>query len=78
MTHTLKYIAFGALCASLTFAQTTTAPTPVNMIQRQVQHLTKELSLTSAQQAQATTIFTTEQNRELADHGQLEDCAYVA
>jgi len=30
------------------------------MVQRQVQHLTKELSLTSAQQAQATTIFTSE------------------
>ena len=34
------------------------APDPVAMVQRQVQMLTQDLGLTSAQQQQATTIFT--------------------
>ena len=62
MKHTLKYIVFGALCAGLALAQSTThtPPTPAAMAQRTVARLTKELALTSSQQAQATTIFTTE------------------
>jgi Spy/CpxP family protein refolding chaperone len=60
MKQTLKYITFGVLCAGLSFAQATT-PSPANMVQHQVQRLTKELTLNTNQQTQATTIFTTEQ-----------------
>jgi Spy/CpxP family protein refolding chaperone len=60
LKQTLKYIAFGAICAGLALAQGS-GPDPAAMVQHQVQRLTTELSLNSAQQAQATTIFTTEQ-----------------
>ena len=59
MKHTLKYIILGALCAGLALAQNT-PPSAASMAQRQVQRLTQQLSLTSSQQTQATTIFTTE------------------
>ncbi len=59
MNQTLKYITLGAICAGLTFAQGT-APSPATMVQRQVARLTKQLTLNASQQAQATTIFTTE------------------
>ena len=39
-------------------SQKRTPPTPAEMAQRRVDHLTKRLSLTAAQQAQALTIFT--------------------
>jgi Spy/CpxP family protein refolding chaperone len=60
LKQTLKYITFGAICAGLALAQGP-APNPATMVQHQVSRLTKELSLTSAQQAQATTVFTNEQ-----------------
>jgi Spy/CpxP family protein refolding chaperone len=60
LKQTLKYITFGVLCAGLALAQRT-PPDPAAMVQREVQHLTQTLSLTSAQQAQATTIFTASQ-----------------
>lgn len=45
--------------AAASMAQTApTPPTPTQIAQRQVDHLTRMLSLTSAQQAQALTIFT--------------------
>jgi Spy/CpxP family protein refolding chaperone len=45
--------------ASAAVAQTApTPPTPAQIAQRQVDHLTRVLSLTSAQQAQALSIFT--------------------
>ncbi len=59
MRHTLKYVTFGLIFAGLTFAQTT-APSPTTMVQREVARLTKQLTLNAGQQAQATTIFTTE------------------
>ena len=52
-----KFITYGALCAGIVLAQRPT-PDPAAMVQRQVEHLTTALSLTSAQQAQATTLFT--------------------
>jgi Spy/CpxP family protein refolding chaperone len=50
--------------AMLATAQTTTPPappTPAQIVANQVARLTKLLDLTSSQQTQATTIFTTEQ-----------------
>ena len=50
------------LSASFAFAQhTRTPPTPAQMVANKVAHLTALLTLTTAQQAEATTIFTTEQ-----------------
>jgi Spy/CpxP family protein refolding chaperone len=57
LKRTLKYLTFALLCAGLALAQRT-PPDPAAMAQRMVEHLTQTLSLTSAQQAQATTIFT--------------------
>jgi Spy/CpxP family protein refolding chaperone len=49
--------------APFAFGQTThTPPTPAQMVANQVARLTKLLTLTTAQQAEATTIFTTEQS----------------
>jgi Spy/CpxP family protein refolding chaperone len=56
----VKFITFGVICAGLALAQRT-APDPAAMVQRQVEHLSQSLSLTPAQQAQATTIFTASQ-----------------
>jgi len=52
-----------AFTSALAIAQTTAAtpPTPSQMVANQVARLTKLLDLNSAQQASATTIFTTEQ-----------------
>ena len=61
MKQTLKYITLGVICAGLSLAQNT-PPSPAGMVQHRVQHLTQALTLNSGQQAQATTIFTTEQN----------------
>lgn len=60
MKHTLKFITFGVICAGFALAQRT-PPDPAAMVQRQVERLTQTVSLTSAQQAQATTIFTAAQ-----------------
>jgi Spy/CpxP family protein refolding chaperone len=60
LKHTVKVITFGVICAGLVLAQRT-APDPAAMAQRQVERLTQTLSLASAQQAQATTIFTAAQ-----------------
>ncbi len=65
MKHTVKLLTFGILCAGLVLAQRT-PPDPAAMVQRQVEHLTQTLSLTSAQQAQATTIFTNAQTANQA------------
>lgn len=61
MKHIVKFITLGALCAGLSLAQGT-APNPATMVQRQVGHLTRSLSLTTAQQGQATTLFTNAQS----------------
>ena len=60
MKHTLKYITFGVICAGVVLAQRT-PPDPAAMVQRQVERFTQALTLTSAQQAQATTLFTAAQ-----------------
>jgi Spy/CpxP family protein refolding chaperone len=54
-------IAMTAFCASFLLAQGPgTPPTPADMVAHQVERLTTLLTLTAAQQAQATTIFTAE------------------
>ena len=58
MKSIVKFLTFGVVCAGLALAQRT-APDPAEMVKRQVERLTQTLSLTSAQQAQATTLFTT-------------------
>jgi len=60
LKHTLKYITFGVICAGVVLAQRT-PPDPAAMVQRQVERFTQALTLTSAQQAQATTLFTAAQ-----------------
>ena len=60
MKPIIKFLTFGVLCAGLALAQRT-APDPAAMVQRQVERLTQMLSLTTAQQGQATTIFTNAQ-----------------
>jgi Spy/CpxP family protein refolding chaperone len=57
----LTATAFMAFATPLVHAQTTTPPTPAQIVSNQVARLTKLLDLTSTQQASATTIFTTEQ-----------------
>ena len=53
-----------ALSAATLFAQRGTPPDPATMIQHRVDRLTEELTLTTAQQAQATTIFTSASTAE--------------
>ena len=72
MKHTVKFLTLGILCAGLTFAQRT-PPDPAMMVQRQVTHLTQTLSLTTAQQGQATTLFTQAQTANQAVMTSLHD-----
>jgi Spy/CpxP family protein refolding chaperone len=65
LKNTVKFITFGVLCAGLALAQRPPMD-PAAMVQRQVERLTQTLSLTSAQQAQATTIFTAAQTTNQA------------
>ena len=65
MKRTVKFVTFGILCAGLALAQRT-PPDPAAMVQRQVERLTQALTLTSAQQAQSTTIFTNTQTANQA------------
>lgn len=62
-TRILATTALMAFTSMLANAQnnTHTPPTPAQMVTNMVSRLTKLLDLTSTQQAQATTIFTTEQ-----------------
>jgi Spy/CpxP family protein refolding chaperone len=64
LKHSVKLITFGVICAGVALAQPT-PPDPAAMVQRQVEHLTQTLSLTTAQQAQASTIFTNAQTANL-------------
>ena len=59
----LAATSFLTLTCVLCYAQGTapTPPTPAQIVSHQVARLTKLLDLTTTQQAQATTIFTTEQ-----------------
>jgi Spy/CpxP family protein refolding chaperone len=58
-----KPLALLSVCASFVFAQGPGGgpPTAAEMVSRQVEHLTTQLTLTSAQQTQATSIFTASQ-----------------
>jgi hypothetical protein len=58
------FMAFAALCAMAQTSTTTMTATPAQEATRQVARLTKLLTLTSAQQALALPIFTTEETTE--------------
>jgi Spy/CpxP family protein refolding chaperone len=64
--RTLKVLAWTLIVTSVVFAQTTTTPTApspptvADIVAQMVSHYTTLLDLTSAQQTQATTIFTTQ------------------
>jgi len=60
LKHIVNFLTFGVLCAGLALGQRT-APDPAKMVERQVERLTQSLSLTTAQQGQATSIFTASQ-----------------
>jgi Spy/CpxP family protein refolding chaperone len=74
MIKSLANLAFAAaFTTALVFSQTSdiathTRPTPAQMVQKQVQFRTTLLSLTTDQQAQATTIFTNASSNS-ANHG---------
>jgi Spy/CpxP family protein refolding chaperone len=78
MKKTLSLLVFvTTLAASLAFAQTTgstTAPMPGrgNGVQHRINFLTTLLTLTTAQQAQATTIFTTAATAEATVHSSMK------
>ncbi len=54
----MKVLAFLALTSLLSYALPQNLPDPAERIQHRISFLTKHLSLTAAQQQQATTIFT--------------------
>jgi Spy/CpxP family protein refolding chaperone len=56
-----KTLAIAALATAVILAQPPAPPDPATMIQNRVDHLTAALGLTTAQAAQATTIFTNAQ-----------------
>jgi Spy/CpxP family protein refolding chaperone len=58
MKHTVIALAMAAAVATATAQSAHTPPTPAQMAQHEVEHYTERLSLTSAQQQEATTIFT--------------------
>src|SRR5260221_13559024 len=57
-TSLMKVLAFLALTNLLSYALPQNPPDPAERIQHRISFLTKHLSLTAAQQQQATTIFT--------------------
>ena len=62
---------FLALAGVMAVAQHKGPPDPAQMVQHQVNFLTKHLSLTTQQQQQATTIFTEAANNGKAFHDQM-------
>jgi Spy/CpxP family protein refolding chaperone len=70
-TNLLKALAFLALTSVFVAAQNTNPPDPGQMAQRHLDHLTKQLSLTTQQQQQATTIFGEVANNAKATHDQM-------
>jgi Spy/CpxP family protein refolding chaperone len=72
--RTLNVAALTAvLAAPVAFAQPAANPGPGGFVQQQVSFLTRLLSLTSAQQQQATTIFTAAANRGFPIDGSLRN-----
>ena len=71
--YILVFLAVAALTASVVYAQhMKTPPDPATMVQHHVDHLTKELSLTPAQQQQATTMLTSLMQGMQAKHNQMK------
>jgi Spy/CpxP family protein refolding chaperone len=70
-TNLLKLIAFLALTSVFVAAQNSNPPDPAQMAQRHLDHLTKQLSLTTQQQQQAQTIFSEVANNAKATHDQM-------
>jgi len=67
----MKVLAFLALTSLLSYAQPQNPPDPAERIQHRVGFLTRHLSLTAAQQQQATTIFTDAMAAEKSVFGQI-------
>jgi Spy/CpxP family protein refolding chaperone len=67
----MKVLAFLALTSLLSYAQPQNPPDPAEHIQHRVSFLSKHLSLTPAQQQQATTIFTDSMAAEKSVFGQM-------
>ncbi|MGC2696833.1 MAG: Spy/CpxP family protein refolding chaperone [Candidatus Angelobacter sp.] len=61
-TSLLRISAILALTSVMVLAQQRTPPDPAEMVQHHIDHLTKALSLTPAQQQQATSLLTQVQN----------------
>ena len=70
MRTVLKPVIFVALAGVLAMAQHRTPPDPAQMVQHRVDFLTKQLSLNTQQQQQATSIYTEEANSMQSLHGQ--------
>jgi Spy/CpxP family protein refolding chaperone len=70
-TTLLKIAAVLAVMSVLVAAQHRQPPDPAEMVQRHIDHLTKELSLTPQQQQQATTLLTQVVNNQKTIHEQM-------
>jgi Spy/CpxP family protein refolding chaperone len=60
------------LAGALAYAQRHQPPDPAEMVQHRVNFLTEKLNLSSAQQQQATTIFTNAATNEKPSHDQMK------
>src|SRR5579864_2217380 len=70
-TTLLKVTAVLALASVFAMAQQGNPPDPAKMAQRHLDFLTKQLSLTTQQQQQASTIFSEAANNAKANHDQM-------
>ena len=70
-TTLLKVTAFLALASVFAVAQHGNPPEPAKMAQHHIDFLTKQLSLTTQQQQQATTIFSEVANNAKGVHEQM-------
>ncbi|HEY1527500.1 MAG TPA: Spy/CpxP family protein refolding chaperone [Candidatus Angelobacter sp.] len=70
-TTLLKVTAFLALTSIFVMAQQGNPPDPAKMAQHHIDFLTRELSLTTQQQQQASTIFSEVANNAKATHDQM-------
>jgi Spy/CpxP family protein refolding chaperone len=73
MRKTLSAVLFATVAASaFSFAQTATAPSIATIVEHRVARLTTSLSLTTAQQTQATAIFTNVLTADAANRTSLD------
>ena len=70
-TTLVKVAAVLAVMSVFVAAQHRQPPDPAQMVQRHIDHLTKELSLTPQQQQQATTLLTQVVNNQKTIHDQM-------